>query len=388
LSTKRFAMVTLLLLPLLGLACAGTAAPAVPTPTCQPSQPKVQVEAASRPYHMGFTRWPPEATLEGIARMDAFLATHGDLTALHFDGGLPWNEALNGEPLPEAVMSEWRGAREAIPESHTLYVAITPLNMERKSLAPYWGTATNQPLPKPWSEYSFDHPDVKLAYLKYARQVIEYFHPDYFAIGIEVNVAQVNAPGNWDAYKELHKFIYESLKQEYPDLPIFATFTVSHMNGLDGGEKAVQKAEIESLLPYLDLIGLSSYPYGWMYESGKADPIPEDFFAAALAFGKPLAVTESGAPSYSFSAFGKNYEFTEEYQARWVDFLLRQAEEHQFKFVVAFTGIDYDKLLAVFPANVRELGMIWVYTGLERSDGCAKRALSVWDAYLGLPYQK
>jgi len=337
---------------------------------------------------MGFTRWPPEATLEGLARMDAFLAAHGDLTALHFDGGIPWPEALSGDTLPEAVTKEWTAARDAIPESRTLYVAITPINMERKSLAPYWGDSTNQPLPKPWNEYAFDNPDVEQAYLNYARQVIEFFHPDYLAIGIEANVVQVNAPENWEGYKKLHRAVYETLKQEYPDLPIFATFTVSHINGLDGGDKTIQKREIESLLPYLDLIGLSAYPFGWMYESGKADPIPEDFFATALSFGKPLAVTESGAPSYSFSAFGKDYEFTEEYQARWIDFLLRQAGEHSFEFVVGFTGIDYDKLLAAFPADTRELGMIWVYTGLERSDGCPKRALSAWDEFLELPYQQ
>ncbi|GAB4549252.1 MAG: hypothetical protein Fur002_26350 [Anaerolineales bacterium] len=380
-------IISLLTISALTLACSGTSIPP-PTPACQTTLEQAQPEATSRSFPMGFTRWPPEATLEGFARMDAFLAAHGDLTALHFDGGVPWPEALNGDPLPEAVMNEWNGARNAIPESHTVYVAITPLNMERENLAPYWGAADNQPLPKPWNEYTFDHPDVEKAYLNYARQTIEYFHPDYFAIGIEVNALQVNAPEAWRAYKNLHKFIYESLKADYPDLPIFATFTIGHMSGLDGGDQTIQKTEIESLLPWLDLIGLSAYPYGWMYESGKADPIPEDFFAAALAFGKPLAVTESGAPSYSFSAFGKNYEFTEEYQARWVGFLLRQAGEHQFRFVVAFTGIDYDKLLAVFPADVRELGAIWVYTGLERSDGCAKRALSVWDAYLGLPYQE
>ena len=373
---------------LVTLACAGTAAPAVPTPACQPNQPDAQIEAASRPYRMGFTRWPPEATLEGIARMDAFLAAHGDLTALHFDGGVPWPEALIGDPFPDGLMTSWKSTREAIPANHSLLVSITPLDMTRSKLANYWSDSDNQPLPKPWDAYPLDHPDVEKAYLNYARQVIEYFQPNYFAIGIEVNVAQVNAPETWSAYKKLHKFIYKNLKADYPTLPIFATFTVSHINGLDGGEEAIQKTEIESLLPYLDLIGLSSYPFGWMYESGKADPIPEDFFAAALAFGKPLAVTESGAPSYSFSAFGKNYEFTEEYQARWVDFLLRQAGEHQFKFVAAFTGIDYNKLLAVFPADLRELGMIWVYTGLERSDGCPKRALLVWDGYLGLPYHK
>lgn len=341
-----------------------------------------------RPFHMGFTRWPPEATLEGIARMDAFLAAHGDMTALHFDGGIPWPEALTNGPFRDGLMNHWKSTREAIPADHSLLISITPLDMTRTKLAPYWGDTDNQSLPKPWDAYPLDHPNVQTAYRNYARRVIEFFHPDYLAIGIEVNVAQAKAPETWSAYKTLHKFLYESLKTDYPDLPIFATFTISHMSGRDGGNQISQQAEIELLLPYLDLIGLSAYPYGWMYKTGKADPIPEDFFAPALTFGKPLAVTESGAPSYSFSAFGMNYEFTEEYQARWVDFLLREAEAHQFEFVVGFTGIDYDKLLETFPEDVRELGMIWVYTGLERSDGCAKQALSVWDQYLRLPFQK
>ena len=56
--------------------------------------------------------------------------------------------------------------------------------------------------------------------------------------------------------------------------------------------------------------------------------------------------------------------------------------------MVNFPTIDYDKLLTDIPANKRELAIIWVYTGLERSDACPKQALSVWDKYLGLPYQK
>jgi len=380
----RRILLTLLAIALVTLACGESAA--APTPACVPSTAVVKAEAESRPFHMGFTRWPPVATLEGIARMDAFLAAHGDLTALHFDGGVPWPEALADSPFSEGLMNNWKSTRDAIPANHTLLVSITPLDMTRSKLASYWGDSDNLPLPKPWDTYPLDHPDVKTAYLNYARQVIKYFQPDYFAIGIEVNVTQVNAPETWSAYKKLHEFIYESLKADYPDLPVFATFTVSHMSGLDGSDKTTQKTEIELLLPYLDLLGLSAYPYGWMYESGKADPIPEDFFAPALSFGKPLAVTESGAPSYSFSAYGKDYEFSEEYQARWVDFLLRQADEHQFKFVVSFTGIDFDKLIADMPADVRELATIWVYTGLQRSDGCDKQALAHWDAYLKLQY--
>jgi len=375
-------------LALATLACTKTPAASIPTPACAPSTAEAKADAASRPFHMGFTRWPPEATLEGIARMDDFLAAHGDMTALHFDGGVPWPDALTNGPLPDGLVNSWHSTRETIPASHTLLVSITPLDMTRSKLALYWGASDNQPLPKPWDTYPLDHPDVQNAYLNYARQVVEFFQPDYFAIGIEVNVAQVNAPETWDAYKKLHRFVYERLKADYPDLPVFATFTVSHMSGLDGGDKAEQKEEIEPLIPYLDLIGLSAYPYGWMYPSGKADPIPEDFFAPALALGKPIGITESGAPSYSFSAYGKDYQFSEEYQARWVDFLLRQAGEHQFEFVVAFTGIDYDKLIADMPADVRELASMWVYTGLQRSDGCDKAALARWDAYVGLPYRR
>ena len=91
--------------------------------------------------------------------------------------------------------------------------------------------------------------------------------------------------------------------------------------------------------------------------------------------------------SYDFSAYGKDYKFSEEYQARWIDFLMQKAIENHFEFTVAFTGIDYDKLIAEMPADVRELATIWVYTGLQRSDGCDKLALAHWSAYLKLPFE-
>lgn len=46
--------------------------------------------------------------------------------------------------------------------------------------------------------------------------MIEFFQPDYFTIGIEVNVAQASAPDTWEAYKALHQFVYKALKTEYP----------------------------------------------------------------------------------------------------------------------------------------------------------------------------
>lgn len=350
--------------------------------------PLPQLSDTARAFSMGFTRWPPEASVAGLERMNQFIAQHGDLTALHFDGGVPWPEALQNDRFPDGVMNEWHGARASIPKNHARLVSITPLNWERNSLALYWGSATNQPLPSPWNDFRLDHPDVKTAYLNYARRVVEYFHPDYLAIGIEVNVAQANAPEVWDAYKELHRYVYKRLKHEYPQLPIFASFTNSHLNGLDGGNKAAQASEIETILPYLDLIGLSVYPYGWAYESGKVYPFPDDFFQSAISFGKPIGVTESGAPSQSFTALGKNYAFSEDYQGEWIGFLLQKANVYHFAFVVNWAAIDFDRLLPSIPSGPqREFALFWAYTGLERSDGCPKQALGLWDSYLHLPHQ-
>lgn len=239
----------------------------------------------------------------------------------------------------------------------------------------------------PWDQYGLDHADVQTAYLSYAKRVIEFFQPDYFAIGLEVNVAQASAPQTWEVYKELHQFVYQSLKMDYPDLQIFATFTNAHMNGLDGGNREEQKREITELLEYSDLLGLSVYPYGWAY--GNKVAISEDLFDTALSFEKPIAITESGMSSASFEAFDVNYDFTAADQTRWIEFLLKKSVEHHFEFVVNWASIDFDKLLKVIPSQeARELATFWVYTGLERSDGCAKESLGCWDAYLKLPFEK
>jgi len=388
---RRSILIALLILFLTSLACGGTAAPAMPTPTCQPSASAIMLTETSRSFYMGFTRWPPEATLDGIQRMDNFIASHSDLAALHFDGGIPWPEALADGDYPSAVINDWKGARDSIPQGHKLYVAITPLDMSRAHLAPYWGTANNQPLPKPWDGYQLNSPEVKRAYLNFARRVIEYFHPDYFAIGVEVNIAQVKSTDVWNAYKELHQYIYENLKKENPDLPIFATFSNSHMNGFSGGNRDAQKTEITKLLKYSDLFGLSVYPYGPDYHNGGDNPapIPNDLFDTALSFGKPVVVAESGMPSADFSTFGMNFKFTPEYQEQWIQFLMKKAQENHFLFVVNWLTIDFDKLLKDFPSkDTRELATFWVYTGLQRSDGCNKKALATWDAYLKLNYSR
>jgi len=89
---------------------------------------------ASRPYLMGFTRWPPDFTEKGLATMDRFIEGHADLVALHLDNGIPWPEALAGKPY-SADVDERLSYRP--PSGKKLYVAVTPLNFGRDGLAAY-----------------------------------------------------------------------------------------------------------------------------------------------------------------------------------------------------------------------------------------------------------
>lgn len=54
--------------------------------------------------------------------MNEFIEVHGDLTAMHFDGRVPWPEALSDGDYPEAVVNEWQDAKDATPANHVLYI--------------------------------------------------------------------------------------------------------------------------------------------------------------------------------------------------------------------------------------------------------------------------
>lgn len=378
--------VSLALLPLvlLTLACGGAVAERSTPPACDLDPPQFETELDRRPFAMGFNRWPPDATEQAVERMNSFLVEHADLTLIHLDNGVPWPEALAGEPFSEHLQSDWAGHHQAVPPDHELLVAITPLNMERDGLAKVHGRNDNMDLPGEWRGRRLDHPEVIEAYANYARQVAEYFDPDHLAIGIEVNLALLKDPDLWQQYVTLHKVTYEALRAEHPHLPIFATFTLPHLRGeQDEADPEEQQAGVAELLPWSDYVGLSVYPYSWAYDSNGAPP--QDYFDLVLAYGKPIAIAESGMPSQSFTAFFIPYEFEVEHQTNYMEFMLRHASEHEFVFVVNWAPIDFERLLDHFPLGLRDLGKFWAWTGLETADGCPKPALAIWDAYLRLP---
>ncbi len=120
----------------------------------------------TRPFAMGFTAFPYEASQQGVDEAFRIIRDEADLAVLHFDDGIPWPEALADEGIngyPEALRSDWQGKKDRLPAGHKLLVSITPIAISRDSLALYNNGAESLPLSsigEPWKDADFSHPDV------------------------------------------------------------------------------------------------------------------------------------------------------------------------------------------------------------------------------------
>lgn len=349
-------------------------------------------QPSERSFYLGFTPFPYAVSVEAVQYTYQTIARDADLIAHHFDNGVPWVEALRGEPYRPAVLDDWSWRRAQTPPGHKRYVSVAPINLWRNGLALYRGDGEDMPLPPPWDGYDFNHPDVKAAFLNYCLEIIAYFEPDYFNMGIEVNGLLNNAPDRWEAYLELHRHVYEGIKRQYPELPVFVSLLA--MDLLDEATDTDHAAHLEAvrqLGPYTDLFALSIYPYMSAYMTG---PLPADLFDRLASLSdKPMAIAETGYPAETFAVPVNSalltFETDADRQARYIQQLLDAAQQHDFVFVINFVLRDYDALLeAVAAPSVAQLALLWKDTGLYDQDGRSRPALDIWRNWLALPVSR
>lgn len=351
---------------------------------------------ASRPFAMGFTAFPYAASVQGVDEAFRIIREEADLAVLHFDDGVPWPEALTGNGIdayPEALKSDWQGKKDRLPAGHKLLVSITPIAISRDALAPYNNGVESLPLSsigQPWQEADFSHPDVVQAFTQHARNVLEFFHPDYLLIGIEVNLLRTNKADLWPGYVSLQQQVYAALKAEFPSQVVLLSFLAADlMEGYSDADVPDQLQALREVEPYTDYFGISIYPYLTAFGTG---PLPDDLFAKmATISDKPYAIAESGyfSEQQSFD-IGNGVRITlegsEEKQQQWIARLLAEAERRNYRFVVNFVNRDYDPLCVQLMCE--DLVRVWEASGLVDEAGDAKPALTTWRNYLFRPLRK
>src|SRR5262245_25449074 len=204
--------------------------------------------------------------------------------------------------------------------------------------------------------------------------MIRAFEPDYFAYGIEANMLAEANTRMFKQFRVLAQQVYETLKAENPDLPIFLTFQID----LYHKHRARQRPVLAELLPDSDFLAVSTYPY---MEGYSPRALPEDWFAdvAAIDPGKPFAIAETGfiaEESYRHWLNGKIVEGSEEAQADYVRRLLQSADRQRARFVVWFFAQDLDEFWGgqTNPV-VRWFVKTWRDTGLVDGSGREREGL-------------
>ncbi len=328
------------------------------------------------------TPWPVDLTEDAVLEAYRFVARHAGLIVHQLDSGVPWKEALAGRPFARPVMEDWETRRSLTPEGMPILLALTPLDMARDGLAPFWDArGDEQPLDGRWKRKRFDDEEVKAAYLDYVRRAVEYFHPRYLAIGIESNILISKAPEKWPAYLALNAHVYRAIKRDHPDLPVFTTVQYEHLRGIDDDAKAnldKQIPGVRALLENSDLMALSTYRFGVYHPN----PMTDAYFDLAESFGRPVAIAEMGALSAPIRVFNMDLDANEADQARFLAGALAHATAKGYPFVVNWVGQDFTPLVARLPVEARDLAGLFAHMGLATAKGRTKPALAIWDAYL------
>jgi hypothetical protein len=332
----------------------------------------------SRSYVMGFTPFPHANSTGAVAEAWDVISRDADLAAIHLDGGLPWQEALDGTPYPQSFSAELAFHRDRVPIGHTVYLAVTPISQGRDGLAGYRNDlGPNQPLPPPWNTYEFDSPPVIDAFTAYCEDLIELFDPDYFAYAIEANMLRRLAPGEWSDFVYLAGEVYSAVKFNHPSLPVFVTVNAEsyYVDSVD------QEIAIGQLMDYSDMMALSTYPFAWPL-SDPAD-LELDYFSTIhdIAPWLPFAIAETAWPAEDVDLpYPTFIPASPAEQALYVERLMEECERKNARFLCWFFTRDFDLLWETdlqFDQDA-DLIRLWRDTGLIDGDGFEREAMGVW----------
>jgi hypothetical protein len=338
---------------------------------------------------MGFTPFPPDDTPEAAKDVTQFIKANSDIVAQHMES-VPWTEALNGQPFQAHLLNNWRERKANMPPNATVYLALNP---GRGALADYWGATEHDPLPAAFKGKTFSDPLVKQAYLSYCKRAIEFFNPEFMAIGIEVNELVFNAPDKAAAYAELHEYIYKELKKSNPKLPIFASFTLHGL--LDERRSKADRDRsltfVKGLMPYNDLVGISFYPF-FGNLSDQIDMVFSWLGTQFDGYGKPFCVAETGeaAEKLTLNLDGKPWQIdgSPQRQVTYYQKLFAFAQGRKTAFIISFLCIDYDLLWKKIASGSPPLFQAWQNNGFVDAKGAVRPAYQVWRKFFDMPLQK
>ena len=223
---------------------------------------------------------------------------------------------------------------------------------------------------------------VQRLYREWVFAVAENLRPDYLGLVAESNLIRAMAPDSvYQALVVMANAVVAQIRGAALPSRLYVSVQVETAWGrLTPGGPYQGIAQDLADFPFVDAIGLSSYPYlgGFV----RPEDLPLDYYSRIVQ-GTPLPVlvVEGGWPSISVGSVTSTPAVQARYIARQVQ-LLDQASARGL-FQLTFYDLDTTGM-ALPPGSILSL---FTHLGLADSAMHAKRALTTWDSVFARPYR-
>jgi len=194
-------------------------------------------ETHSRSYYMGFSFYPTVFQSAQPTQFVVNFRARADMVTIHWDGNVPWGLLARCDDLAncdagsdsllivmqanlketvDGLVVQTNSFRQS--GDRAVYLATSPLNIDRDAIVnTYAGLRTDPPSP------TFADPAVADAYKRFVMYLVEKFEPNYYSQVIELNMYAINQPNDFANLVQLAEETYDTVKAEYPSLPIAPT---------------------------------------------------------------------------------------------------------------------------------------------------------------------
>jgi hypothetical protein len=323
-----------------------------------------------RTFRMGFSAIPPRpdqtVTLQSL---NLWTSSHADAAIMHIS--VPYAALLNGVSPPQEVRGNELGlANYYRAKGLELVITVDVTNgLDRAREDPVLDSLGR----------SISDTAIQRTYLEYVMALDTILHPELLGLAAETNLIRVAAPDSvYQAVVAMTNAAAARVQAVQPTPSLYVSVQVETAWGkLQGGGYAGIAQDLADF-PFIDLLGLSSYPY----LGGFTDPesLPPDYYARLhTESARPVLVVEGGWSSISLGAFASSPAE----QARYVVAQSRLLDSARAVAVFQLTFADLDlSAISLPPGSILPL---FAHLGVVDSAFRAKPALATWDEVLARP---
>jgi hypothetical protein len=355
---RRRVLAAAALLPL-GLslaACGGGGGAATTTP------------AMSRTWKMGFYPNPPNADTNAVLDLVNALSTHAELVHIHEE--LPWTDLLAGTSATDLANSKLPLVNAVRSKGMRLGFMADLTNGLDRSQEPPQLVALGR---------SITEPAVQQVYRDYLLAIAAVLAPDYMGLTAETNLVRLQAtPAVYAACVQAAGAAAADLVAAGVNVPLMISIQVEVAWGEASADGQFQGVDADFTdFPFLQLLGLSSYPY---FVNSQPENLPDDYYSRILAGRSVPAMVAEGGWS---SASGGSFNSTPDLQRRYIDRQAMLLDSISARACIQTLFADLD--LASLPADLAASLAPFASIGLTNNDYSAKPALTDWDAQFARP---